>query len=349
MNIIIKQINNPNDWDNFIKEQEYTLFVQSYKYGEFFKLMNEDYWIFGIYDNQKLIGGSLILSTHAKRGNFLYLPYGPLVIEPYLKDLEIILKSFFQELKIFAKNKNYSFIKCTPFLEDSNENKNIFNNLGFKNSPLHILAENTWILSLDKSEEQLLKEMNKNHRNLIRRCEREGVRIEKLKEPNQAALAKFNQLLDITAKRHHFQRFSQKYVNNEYQAFIKDQKVIIYNAYLPDGQLDASAIIFYYQNMAAYRHGASLGLNKKLPTTYLLQWEAIKEARQRGCDYYNFWGIAPENADKKHPFFGITHFKKGFGGFAKDLIHCQDLPLSWKYQITWLVDTFRRIKRGFSY
>ena len=63
---------------------------------------------------------------------------------------------------------------------------------------------------------------------------------------------------------------------------------------------------------------------------------------------YNFWGIAPETASKDHPFFGITHYKKGFGGYQRDIVHCHDIVLSSRYYLTWIVETIRSKKRGFS-
>ena len=111
--------------------------------------------------------------------------------------------------------------------------------------------------------------------------------------------------------------------------------------------MDASAIIIFYGNMAAYRHSASLQLDKRLPTSYLIQWEAIKEAKKRGVMWYNFWGIAPEGASSKHPFFGITHFKKGFGGSHMELLPCFDIPLKMRYYLTRYFEFFRSIKRGF--
>jgi lipid II:glycine glycyltransferase (peptidoglycan interpeptide bridge formation enzyme) len=210
---------------------------------------------------------------------------------------------------------------------------------------MHILAENTWLLDLTKSEEELLAEMEKGHRYLIRRCEKDGVKI--TKSNNLDDLKLFNQLHDETAKRHKFHRFPKEYVEKEFASFAQHNQSLIFNAYLPDGRLDSSAIIMFYGNMSAYRHGASLGLDNKLPTSYLLQWEAIKEAKRRGMKWHNFWGITPEKAGKKHPFYGITHFKKGFGGEQLNLIHCQDLPITKKYWVNWIIETIRSIKRGF--
>lgn len=209
---------------------------------------------------------------------------------------------------------------------------------------MHVLAERTCVLDIQKDEESLLSGMGKNHRNLIRRCIREGVRIEKSKKIED--LEKFFELYKETADRHKFFKFSDDYVKQEFSEFAKQDEVMILNAYLPDGTLDASAVIMYYGSMAAYRHGASKGADKRLPSSYLLQWNAILEAKNRGLKYYNFWGIAPKNSPK-HPFRGITHFKKGFGGDCTDLLHCQDFVLNKKYYINWIIESARKIKRGF--
>lgn len=335
----IKQITDKKIWEDFVLQQEYTLFVQSPAYGEFFERMGEKSWIFGVYNQEKLIGGSLVVSTHAKRGNFLYLPYGP------IGNPKEILSSLAIFLKKFAKENNFDFVRISPFWSNTAENQNVFKENRFQKAPMHILAENTWLLDLEKTENELLVEMEKTHRYLIKRCEKEGVKIEM--KNKELDLNDFNKLHDETAKRHHFHRFSKQYISDEFKSFAPKNQAAILNAYLPNGEMDSSAIIIYYGQMAAYRHGASLNLDKKLSTSYLIQWEAIKEAKKRGIKWYNFWGIAPENAKKNHPFYGITHFKKGFGGFEFDLLPCQDLPITKKYWLNWLVETIRSLRRGF--
>lgn len=339
---MVKQITDPKVWDSFVQSQVYTLFVQSSYYGKFYEQMGERSMLFGIYEHDVLIGGTLAVTTHAKRGTFLYVPYGPLLPKGREEELLPILIAHIVQ---FSKKEGVDFIRVSPFIEETDETKRLYKNNAFRDAPIHVLAETTWLLDIQPTEEEILSHMNKNHRNLIRRCEREGVRV--VQDTSSEALEDLNKLLNHTVKRHNFVRFSEAYIKNEFTIFAAEDKASIFRAYLPDGTLDAAAIIMFYGNMACYRHSASLGSNSKLPSSYLIQWRVIQEAKQRQMHWYNFWGIAPESAPKHHPFRGITHFKKGFGGFQYNLLHCQDLPLNKKYWMNWGIETIRRIKRGF--
>lgn len=326
--------------------QPETVFVQSAQYGDFFEAMGEVSWSIGVFDGDRLVGGALVVSTHAKRGDFLYIPYGPVISHEDKERAFQIYHALFRWLASFARKEKYDFIRVSPFVDDGVQTRQDFARLGFRKAPMHMLAEHTWILDVRNSEEQLLAAMNKNHRNLIRRCERDGVTIRMTSDPKQ--LDGLDRMLSITAERHNFVRFSRSYIEKEFTAFAKSGQAVLFEAYLPDGTLDGAAIIMFYGKMAAYRHSASLSQNKQLPTSYALQWAVIQEAKRRGVVWYNFWGVAPEGASPKHPFYGITHFKKGFGGFQKNLLPCHDLPVSSTYALNWLVETIRRYKRGFN-
>ena len=79
----------------------------------------------------------------------------------------------------------------------------------------------------------------------------------------------------------------------------------------------AGIIVVYYKNTATYYYGASDYEHRNLMAPYLLQWEAIQEARRRGMKHYDFLGIAPEEKEGSaavHPWSGVTEFKKKFGG-----------------------------------
>jgi lipid II:glycine glycyltransferase (peptidoglycan interpeptide bridge formation enzyme) len=337
----IRLMTDASAWDAFVKNQTNTLFVQSSHYANFYRALGEDGWMIGIFDGEMLIGGTVAVSVRAKRGSFLYLPYGPILPEEGTR----AFRELTAYLRVFAKERRLDFVRVSAFWDDTEAMRRLFRDNGFRNAPMHMLAETTWIADLSPDESTLLSAMNKNHRNLIRRCAAEGVRTEV--HTDAAALNRFNALHDHTAARHGFHRFSADYITKEFAAFAPYGEAAIIEGYLPDGTLDASAIILFYGTMACYRHGASIGTDKRLPASYAVQWEAIREAKRRGMRRYNFWGIAPDGASMKHPFYGITHFKKGFGGAQKQVLHCQDLPVSPLYWLAWGIETGRRFKRGF--
>ena len=45
---------------------------------------------------------------------------------------------------------------------------------------------------------------------------------------------------------------------------------------------------------------------------YLLQWQAMRWAREQGCTTYDWWG-APDQLDAPDRMAGVYRFKEGFG------------------------------------
>ena len=339
MKLSAKLLHNKQEWETFLKAQDPAIYVQSWNYGEFNKLEGDDFFILALYRGDRLIGGALFIHIHAKRGDFLYSPYGPILKYQFEDQLTV----FTEALKEEAKRRKVGFIRVSPFQEDTPELRKKFARLGFRKAPMHMIAETTRILDLDKGEVELLKNMKQNHRNLIRRATRNGVIITSSESVDD--VQKVHKLLEITAKRHKFTSFSLTYLENELKKKKKMNGAKIYLAHF-EGELLAAAIIFFYGDTVVYKYGASNMAHPKIPASYSIQWQAIQDALENGFKYYNLWGIAPKG-NKKHPFYGITRFKKGFGGKTLDLLPAHDLPITKKYWFNWIVETARRFKRGF--
>ena len=75
--------------------------------------------------------------------------------------------------------------------------------------------------------------------------------------------------------------------------------------------------------------------------TYLLQWEAMKWAREHGCMMYDLWGVpdADETTleaqfeDRHDGLWGVYRFKRGFGGQLMRAAQAQDrvyMPLLYR-------------------
>jgi lipid II:glycine glycyltransferase (peptidoglycan interpeptide bridge formation enzyme) len=56
---------------------------------------------------------------------------------------------------------------------------------------------------------------------------------------------------------------------------------------------------------------------------YLPHFEIMRRAKAMGYEWYDLWGIAPED-DPSHPWRDITTFKCKFGGVRVDLVPTLD-------------------------
>ncbi|MBZ9577622.1 peptidoglycan bridge formation glycyltransferase FemA/FemB family protein [Patescibacteria group bacterium] len=346
----LKEINNKENWESFLLRCKEKTFLDSWNWGEFQKREGNKIWRLGIYDNEQrtmnseqLIGVALVIKVKAKRGTFLFVPHGP-VTEPKIEIQKLgILETLTNKLKEIAKQEKAHFIRIASIWEKSKQNSDFFEHLGFMPAPIHIHPEATWELDIKPSEQELLMNMRKTARYLIRQAQK-NADIEIVKTQNIEDLKKFNEIYYSTAIRHKFVPFSLKYIQNQFSSFLPDDQILIFLGKYKN-EVVSSAIILFWQNIGFYHHGASLSKYNKIPVSYLLQWEAIKEAKKRECQRYNFWGIAPDD-NKNHPWAGLSLFKKGFGGYRKDYVQTQDLPLSKVYAlITRPFEKIRKIKR----
>ena len=78
---------------------------------------------------------------------------------------------------------------------------------------------------------------------------------------------------------------------------------------------------------------------------YLMHWQAIKDAKEKGCKTYDLHGRArPE--DERSSWSGITRFKEQFGGEAVELLGSYDyINKPIHYQIFKFAEKTRR-KQG---
>jgi lipid II:glycine glycyltransferase (peptidoglycan interpeptide bridge formation enzyme) len=333
----IKEIQNKEIWENFLLSCEEKTFLQSWNWGEFQEMTGNKIWRLGIYNNGGLSSVALVVKVIAKRGTFLLVPHGPVGKKEGLD-------KFFEELKKIGKEEGASFIRINPIWQRNEENNKIFKDLGFREAPIHSHPEASWKLDIRPSEEDLLADMRKTTRYLIRQAQN-NQEIEIYQSNNAENLEIFNKLNQKIAKKQNFIPFSFEYLRNEFLAFQSgDQISLFFGKY--QGQVVAGALVLFWSSIGFYHHAAFLAEFHKIPVSYLLQKEAIKEAKRRGCKLYDFWGYINPETEPKHPWAGPTLFKMGFGGKAFEYVKTQDYPLSKKYWLTYFFEKIRKVRRG---
>jgi len=335
----VREINNKELWEDFFREQKDKTFLQSWNCGNLQEKMGNKIWRLGAFDNDGgLASVSLVVKIKAKRGTFLLVQHGPL-------GKKEAFNIFFGELKKIAKAEKASFIRVAPLLERNEGNRKLFKDFGFREAPMHANAyESTWKLDIIPSEEELLRNMRKTTRYLIRQTlKNQDITVEKSK--SSVDVAAYQKLNKEVSKRQRFVPFSPEFIKNEFEVFSEDNQVLwLFGKY--KGEVAAAALVVFWSGVGFYHQAASCEKYAKLSIPYLLSWEAVKEAKKRECSSFDFWGFVDPKTNPRHPWTGPTLFKMGFGGQAYEYLKTQDLPLSKSYWLIYIFEKIRSIKRG---
>lgn len=333
-------ITDQHEWDALFTGAGSVSFMQDWAWGEVQKNLG--------YDAARVHGKSKsgteyiaqIIKIRAKRGSMLFVPYGPLLLDqskPYARALEH-LTTYLQNL---AKTESFTFIRIAPAIEHSEEMWKQVVELGFRKAPIYMHAERMWVLPvINKTDDELLTDMRKTTRYSIRKAQKEGVQIEM--RTDTEALSDFWDIYEETATREDFNPFSKEFIEYEFDAFRQNNNAEFFFA-RHQNKITAGALIIYTKTGAFYHQGAST--HSKVPSAYLLQWEAIRAAKKRGCSVYNFWGIMQEGRTPK-AWKGLSLFKTGFGGRQIDYLPTIDKPISWKYYPTSAYERYLAWRRG---
>ena len=160
----------------------------------------------------------------------------------------------------------------------------------------------TLFLDLTLSEKELLAAMHQKTRYNIRLAQKKGVEIW---EGNKNDLQKFWQLLNLTSQRDRFRIHNLQHYQNLLEKGAPEVKLLLANY---KNRTIAAGLFATNRFKSTYLHGASDNQYRNVMAPYLLQWFAIKAAKNFGSRYYDFYGLD----EQKWP--GVSRFKLGFGG-----------------------------------
>ena len=321
--------------DNFYKSYpgEKT-FLQSADYAVFRRNCGETIMIEGYFKNEELVATVLIQKLHSKLKRWLHVPHGPLVKPEFASDFWPWWLHHYTDQ---GKDLKQDLVRVSPLVALTHTLD--FEDANFKGAATHLVnPETTWVLDITTSEEDLLANMKKSTRYEVRKGLKPETEFTITVDHNLDA---FWQLHEATVARHSFVPFTKKSTAVEMEAFGDNCQIItVWHESKP-----LASGVFLFDDTAAYYHqGASV--HSKLPAAHAYIWAAICEAKARGCTEFNFWGVSPED-QKKHPWFGLSKFKRGFGGREKNYHHVHDFEITWKAKLNRIIEARRKKKRGY--
>jgi lipid II:glycine glycyltransferase (peptidoglycan interpeptide bridge formation enzyme) len=329
-----RELKDDHKLNSFLKKQGFSQFLQSSYWRDILKAQGQEVGIVSVVDdNDNIILSSLLVEYNYNSFKYYYIPRGPILPERYREQKELrkeLLDFFFLKFKEEVIKKNTLFLRLEPNFDISSNDLSKFN---VKRS-IDIQPSKTRILDLEKSEEELLKEMHSKTRYNIRLAKRKGVEI--ISASTKADVDIFFNLLKTTGERNKFSLHQEKHYRNLYEKG-KDKVKIYFAKHNED--IIAGAMFSFFGDTVTYLHGASANKKRNLMAPHLLQWHTILKAKNKGFKYYDFGGID----EKKWP--GVTRFKAGFGGREYKFTGTYDLAL--KSMSYYIYSVVRKIRRKF--
>ena len=323
------------EWDNFVTAQQEANFLQSWDFYEFHKARGKKIIRKLLLDDDKIVAAYAGVVETAKRGTHLAIAGGPIIDWKN----KAAVKAIFSDIRTEGEKANCVFVRVRPQLELSEKSLKLMRELGLKKAPMYLSVEYAGILDLRKSEDEILAGASQGFRRKLRKAEKNNIEI--TANANEQAIKSFCKLEKIHAERQKYVAFSSDFLTKQFDAFNKNNEVIIYTA-KKDGETLAQNFMIFYGPEASYHYGVSSELGTKYSAAPLLHMAAMQEARKRGCIRYNLWGIVGLE-EKSHRFYGVSEFKRSFGCEELKYTPAHDMILSpTKYQITKIVESVRK-------
>lgn len=254
------------------------------------------------------------------------------------------------DLQNFANRQRGIFLKLDPAVilgrgipgnqnaSENNMGQEVLADLskrGRKLSKDQVQFRNTVMIDLAASEEDLLARMKQKTRYNIRLAIKKGVT---LRAGGIDDLPMLYRMYAETSIRDGFVIRNEQYYRTAWTFFMREQYSPIAPFAEPliaefDGKPIAAIFIYYFAGKAYYLYGMSHESHRDKMPNYLLQWEAMKCAKARGCHSYDLWG-APEIFTESDPMWGVFRFKEGLGGeVIRTLGEWDYVPNSFLYKV----------------
>jgi len=292
----------PLDWDAFIAQHPGAHLLQTTAWGD---LKSTFGW-----SVERVVAGDagaqILLCRIVPGMSFAYLAKGP---------VGEVWDALWPEIDAVCQRRRVIFLKVEPDLWVDPEGLDLPPR-GFRPGVNSIQPPRTLLVDLSGDEEAILGRMKQKTRYNIRLAQKKGVTV-----CQTADLDVFHRLMQVTGGRDKFGVHSLAYYRRAYELFHARNSCDLLLAEFKQEPL-AALMVFTQGVRAWYLYGASSNEHRDRMPTYLLQWEAMRWARERGCTQYDLWGVpdADENTleteftDRSDGLWGVYRNKRGFGG-----------------------------------
>lgn len=252
----------------------------------------------------------------------LYCPAGPTVLK------HVALKAAIYNLTQEAKRRRVTFIRVEP---RGNLTIADLQSLGFRRSHHDVQPASTVISDVDGSEDEIRSSLSQTARRYARKADNAGVTYSLSYDPSD--IRYFIEMIHDVASRTGMRPMSDSYFSQIATTLFPARDAGLLFAELAGRKI--AAIIFYTDGTTmSYAHAANLSEYRKISPAYGLGLYALLFAHDQGCKFFDWYGVAPEDASENHRWAGLTRFKLAFGGQRVSTLGTWELPIDkFKYRL----------------
>lgn len=281
------------------------------------------------------------------RRSYLLAPWGPVLratdlAAPIAREDAAAFAAFSDALRSRFSGE-VVFVHIEPLLPATDAHFSALAAYGYRVHERSIEPKDTLLINLTLSEDDLLRGMHPKTRYNIRLARRHGVAV--TERTDAQGLAAFLNLAHHAEQRGRFRYHPESYYRAMLETLAPLGMLNILVA-VHRGEPLAVHLLFRFGDTVTYGHGAASDRRKHVMAPAFLQWEGMLRAKAAGATRYDLFGIAPPGASAAHRWFGITRFKRGFGGSEEHYVGGADLigdPVTYRlYEVGRSIQKFLR-------
>ena len=300
---------NAADWDRFVSAQPRAHLLQLSAWGALKSQFGWDAKIVALGVDDSIQAGALVLLKRLPLGlgKMAYVPMGGYATDP----------AFYPLLwDAVGRETGAAFIKLEPGCYPPGRTPDLAR-MGFRESPQTIQPPRSIVIDIANDDETVMRRMNQGTRRKIRKSLKSGIDIV---EGAKSDIQAFSRLMTQTGERSAFGVHSEAYFDTVFELLLPARGTLLLARH--EGDLLAAILVFALGDTAWYLYGASSRDKSNLYATYGIQWAAIQWAKQRGCRYYDLWGVPDHDEatleaqfkERGDGLWGVYGFKRGWGG-----------------------------------
>ena len=355
---------NPSDWNAHVQNFSSVHILQSFEWGEF---KSRHGWHVERYlwknDHNQVFAAAQVLKRSLLNSfpsiKVWYIPRGPLMDWSNDKLRIQVLSDLIDHAKkdgaIFIKIDPEVMVPCSDLNQIGSENHKtgkqitqLLKDQGWLFSDEQIQFRNTLWLDLQLPEGQLLQNMKQKTRYNIHLAERKGVVIRRVLPDEFPILYRLYATTSnrdgfiIRPKEYYLDIWNYMFEKGMAQGLIAEV----------DGQAVAGLIVFLFAHKAWYFYGMSSGKHHEKMPNYLLQWEAIRFAKEKGFKIYDLWGAPDKFEDETDSMSGVYRFKLGLGGLPVCTVGAWDYVFNkfayylYRHLLPRILGVMRKVRRS---